>query len=394
MNIHFLKIFKTSVLTLAITSIFAYPLNCNAEAADTKETISNDYLSCIVEQDSESLEYLRFGLRTNLGNLKSKNDDDRFLLYNNFFTGYTSVNVGGNTYVYGTGKDTAEPFVNDDNTHISSQSFEKIEVRQELTFDKGLTDVYSDMLRISYTITNNGEETEAGLRILLDPMLNEDDSAILYADGAKVSAEADFISDIPKIWSLQSNSSDIEAYVKLSDTSVPDRMVYANWDKLYDNRWDYTTNPTSSVDDSSIALYWNPKKIKNGESITYTLYYGVGNKIKTEESSTEESQDSNIEDSVIEQPSDSSETVSEVSDAPEPPIEKASSEPIKTESKTESSIPNAVADEETPPQNSMTDNGDAIGTGDVFPVLAGVIVIVSAFAIVILTGRRRKHNED
>lgn len=233
------------------------------------------------------------------------------------------------------------------------------------------------MLRISYTITNNGEETEAGLRILLDPMLNEDDSVILYADGAKVSAEADFISDIPKIWSLKSNSSDIEAYVKLSDTSVPDRMVYANWNKLYDNRWDYTTDPTSSVDDSSIALYWNPKKIKNGESITCTLYYGVGNKIKTEESST-----------------DPSKTVSEVSDDPEPPIEKASSEPIKTESKTESSIPNAVADEETPPQNSMTDNGDAIGTGDVFPVLSGVIVIVSAFAIVILTGRRRKHNED
>ena len=124
------------------------------------------------------------------------------------------------------------------------------------------------------------------------------------------------------------------------------------------------------------------------------MYYGVGNKIKTEESSIEESQNSSIEDSVIEQPSNPSETVSEVSNDPESSAEKASSEPIRTESKTESLIQNAVADEETPPQNSMTDNGDAIGTGDVFPVLAGVIVIVSAFAIVILTGRRRKHNED
>lgn len=378
-----------SIMLLSHSSVIATAVDDNHQV-----NLSNDYLSCIVEQDSESLEYLRFGMFTNLGNVNNTNDDDRFLLYNNFFTGYTSVNVGGNTYLYGTGKDTAEPFVNNNNIHISSQNFGGIEIRQELTFDKGLTDVYSDMLRVSYTITNNGEETEAGLRILLDPMLDEDDSAVLYANGAKVSGESDFISDIPEIWSLQSVSSETEAYGKLSGTSVPDRMVYANWDKLYDNRWDYSIDLSDQVDDSAVAFYWNPKKIKNGESITCTLYYGVGNKIKTEESSIEESQNSSVEDSVIEQPSNPSETVSEVSNDPEPSVEKASSEPIRTESKTESLIQNAVADEETPPQNYMADNGDAIGTGDIFPVLAGVIVIVSAFAIVILTGRRRKHNED
>ena len=381
MHIHFSKLSKTSALALAITSLFAYQLNCNAEAANTKETISNDYLSCIVEQDSKSLEYLRFSLGTNLGNVKNENDDDRSLLYNNFFTGYTSVSVSGNTYVYGTGKDTAEPFVNANNTHISSQSFNGIEIRQELTFDIGLTNVYDDMLRVSYTIKNKGEDAEAGLRILLDPMLNEDDSAILYADGAKVSGEADFVSDIPKIWSLKSNGSDIEAYVKRSDTSVPDRIVYANWDKLYDNRWDYTIDPAYSVDDSSIAFYWNPKKIKSGESITYTLYYGVGNKIKTEESNVEESEDSHVEDSSTEEFSNSSETVSEVSNDSEPSIDKTSSEPVNTELKTESSIPNAAANDET------------IGTGDIFPVSLGIIVIISALAIVILTGRRRRHNE-
>lgn len=88
-----------SIMLLSHSSVIATAVDDNHQV-----NLSNDYLSCIVEQDSESLEYLRFGLRTNIGNVKNENDDDRFLLYNNFFTGYTSVNVGGNTYVYGTGK--------------------------------------------------------------------------------------------------------------------------------------------------------------------------------------------------------------------------------------------------------------------------------------------------
>lgn len=204
----------TSILLLSFSSL----VSSAAETDDKQFGFSNDYLSCTVEQNSESLEYLRFSLDTKLGNIKNDSDNNRSLLYKNFFTGYTSVSITGNTYVYGTGKDIIEPFYDNNNTHISSQSFNNIDVKQELKFDKGMTELYDDMLKITYTITNNGEDTQTGLRIMLDPMLVDDDACVLKIKGTKITNESYFNTDIPKAWTIESNNyTEMQAFGILSD---------------------------------------------------------------------------------------------------------------------------------------------------------------------------------
>lgn len=340
-----------------------------AEEDNRLINLSNDYLSCVIDQDSDSLEYLRFGLGTKLGNVKNKNDDDRSLLYKNFFTGYTSVNVGGNTYVYGTGKDTTEPFVYADNKHISSQNFDGIEIRQELTFAKGLTDFYDDMLKVSYTITNTGEDIQTGIRVMLDPMLDNDDTFVLNAEGSKHINESNFNTSVPKIWSIESNkNSEIQAYGKLNDECLPDIMLYANWGNLYNNRWDYKTTADQAVDDGALAFYWEPKLVKNGESLTYSFYYGVNNTIKTEESNYNNSaEDFTSGSSILEKSS-------VVKEEKSSDLSKENTEPTK--------------------KISMTENDmNILSTGYVFPIVLVVIAVASAFIVYIFAVRREKRHE-
>ena len=354
-----------------------FSMQCFAVQSENKVNVSNDYLMYTVEQDSNSMEYLCFNLSTKDGSVESKADDNQFLLYKNFFTGYTTVSVDGNIYVYGTGTDTAKPCVTEDNKHISSQNFGDVEVRQELSFVKGFTDVYDDMLKISYTVTNKGESAETGIRIMLDPMLGDDDTCIFNINGTSHRNEIDMESDIPKIWSIKSiRNEGIQAYGKITDDCIPDKMIYADWNKLYDNRWSYYFEPQNTVNDSAVAFLWNEKMIKHGNSITYTIYYGVKNTMKIEESSVPESSETVPTSSTTQseyQPSETTTIRQEIAEG---------KDKVQTSSDTQ---PKEIVftEQETKP----------VDTGYVFPCIAVVFIFLSGLVIMFFVRKRGIHHE-
>lgn len=376
-----------TTVTLLTTAALTATTGSAAEA-DTPAVIENSFLVCTAEQDAKSPEYLRFGLETRAGNLAQEDDNNRALLYRQFYTGYTTVSINDTAYVYGTGADTDKP-TSSGSMHRSSQRFENIEIRQELSFGHGLTTAYDDMLRVSYTVINKGEASRVGIRILLDPMLDEEDGSALQIHGISVTNESDFQHDLPAVWSLQSSKTGVQAYGRSDESNPPDRMLFANWNSLYDNRWDYNIRPEQTVSDSGIAFYAEPRRLTNGESFTFTVYYGVGNMIKTEESEI------SAEASSI--PSESSAALAELSDVT-PSTQESQTHPSAMEaSATEQSAlsdqPETTAADKSQTSSVTPSSNDSVGTGNSLRALWTTIGIALLSFVVIIIARRAKQHE-
>ncbi len=277
--------YKKLIASFTMIQIFLlifFSLTCHAVSADEDQSfISNDYLKLVVEHDaSKQLEYLRFQLETNLGEEHNSNDDNRSMLYKNFFSGYTTININGELFIYGTGTDTMSPYFDIENyQHVSAQQFNGVEVEQRLCFDKGFSDLHNDMLKITYTVKNNIEDANVGIRIMIDPMLDDDDSGYLKTNDVTFTNEVTFLdSNIPDVWSLESTVyPEMHAYGKIHSGYIPDKLIFGQWSSLYDNRWDYNVDDNQNNGDSAVAFLWNEKTIRMGESNTYTAYYGVKN---------------------------------------------------------------------------------------------------------------------
>ena len=247
------------------------------DAAMKNSSLENDFIRLTVEQDSSQMEYLRFCLDTNNGQTSTKDDDQKNLTYKNFYSGYTTLNINGENYIYGTGTDTSEPkYDASKGTHTSSQKFGDVEVMQTLTFSEGFTKGYNDMLKISYKVINADADDNIGVRILIDPMIEDDDELKLYVNDISVSNETAFKSPVPDVWKADITvDKDITAYGKNSGIEFkPDSLTFANWDSLYNEEWNTPFDGSKSISDSGVAIKWEPVSATGKEFISY---YGIKN---------------------------------------------------------------------------------------------------------------------
>lgn len=284
-------ILSMSLVTTAMMLFSAIGAECVTTDNNVWST-QNNYLKLNVEQDSNEGEYLRFNLETVVGDENNLEDNEKSLLYSNFFSGYTTIHYDGQEFMYGRGTDIIKPYYNSETKeYISNQKFGNLLVEQKLSFCKGFTEGYDDMLKVVYSVTNEDENNSlVGVRLLIDPMLDNDDKCKVEIDNVSFTNEARFFSDnIPQKWSVKSSDESIIAFGKIDNgVGTPvDSLVFANWNSLYDNRWIYDVDTSVVNNDCAIALSWNDNEIKSGETKNYTAFYGVKNAVKTE-SYTEE----------------------------------------------------------------------------------------------------------
>ena len=273
---------KIAALVLGIVSAVSASAGIAAfakanDAAMNNSSLENDFIRLTVEQDSSQMEYLRFCLDTNNGQTSTKDDDQKNLTYKNFYSGYTTLNINGENYIYGTGTDTSEPkYDASKGTHISSQKFGDVEVMQTLTFSEGFTKGYNDMLRISYKVLNADADDNIGVRILLDPMIEEDDSLKLYVNDISVNEETQFHIPVPDVWKADITADkNITAYGKNNGADYkPDSLTFANWDSLYNEEWNTRFDGSKDIGDSGVAIKWEPVSASGKE---FTSYYGIKN---------------------------------------------------------------------------------------------------------------------
>lgn len=248
----------------------------DVSAANTdKNIMQNDYLTLYVGQDEDNLG--RYQLSANKGNLENNNDDNKNLMYENFYSSYTTVVINGKAYRFGEGVTVTAPYYDSTNNCCTTvQKFGDVEITQTLKFADGMKTGHDDMLLVTYSAKNTGvKDVLFGIRIMLDSQLDKDDKCTLTVDDALLDFEKEYKSSIPQKWSVVSEDGNITAYGKIN--TIPDSIEFADWSSLFDKKWGYNVDSSKDIDDSAAALVWDNAALPIGETKEYSVYYGVKN---------------------------------------------------------------------------------------------------------------------
>lgn len=259
------------------------------------ESILNQHLRVNIAPDG------RFVIGTTGGDPSTTADDNKRLLYgypSRIGTSFTTLRVisGGSTTDYQLGKNVA-PTVSpssDGTTLTTVWEAGGVRVEQRLYFATNPDTGRMDTTVIEYQLTNiTTSQRQAGLRILLDTMIGDNDGAPFFAPGyGNITQERDFSrGGIPDYWiawespTFDPNRLKAKGFLRGSGITTPDRLVIAHWDDdlcpsagpgLFSTAWDYTANPNTSITcDSAVALYYNPVILNPGQTRTIRTYYGL-----------------------------------------------------------------------------------------------------------------------
>jgi hypothetical protein len=197
------------------------------------------------------------------------------------------VQVDGTNLVYGTdGSVISPPTDTGPGTNQSSwQISPGVKVSQTLSIVSGPSTGNPDTALIRYDITNTDTVVvhQVGLRVMIDTMLNGNDGAPFYIPGVgPVTTEMDFTgTTVPQYWqafySLTSSTKySAQGTLVGNGATPPDRFVIAAWPNIFNTLFDYTVNPAQSVtSDSAVALYWTPRTLAPGATVSFSTLYGL-----------------------------------------------------------------------------------------------------------------------
>lgn len=278
-----MKIQKVTLVSMAAVSACSMMAGILTFAAkndvETKDiSMQNSFICLSVEQDENQGEYLRYRLDSTGGQTANKDDDNKNLTYHNFFSNLTTININGQNYIYGKGTDVSEPSFNAaEKCHTSSQKFGDVVIEQKLSFAEGFTEGCEDMLKVSYKVLSASENDLIGVRIVIDPMLDNDDEALLSVNSVDIKNESVFNEEIPKEWgAVKKDNINVSAFGKTDGVPVmPDSIIFSNWDSLYDSLWDYEPDINKVIKDAAAAVKWNPSV--NSVDKEFATYYGIKN---------------------------------------------------------------------------------------------------------------------
>lgn len=149
-------------------------------------------------------------------------------------------------------------------------------VRESIDFIKSEGAALADGVKIGFSLENVSQKDESlGLRLLLDTWLAEKSGTHFRTDKrAKIANELSLDAYSGDSWiSTPGDRADLMIVLSGPGVDRPDRALMSNWKRLSDEAWgfeavasrSYTLLPYS-VNDSALALYWQPAVVKKGEA--------------------------------------------------------------------------------------------------------------------------------
>lgn len=157
-------------------------------------------------------------------------------------------------------------------------------IRQLLDFAKSEGSALADGLRVGLEIENISErEASLGLRYLIDTWLGEKSGFHFLTDKRpRVSEETAILPDAEDSW-VGSPGEKAAFMVQFSGPGIdrPDKVVLSNWKRLSDATWGFDVNAQRnftlvpySINDSAIALYWEPSPVPRGGTMRVSFAMG------------------------------------------------------------------------------------------------------------------------
>ncbi len=162
-------------------------------------------------------------------------------------------------------------------------------VTEEFALTRSTGASAADGVVVTVTMRNISKTAESvGARLLLDTTLGEHSSGHFHTpvEGA-IQHETSIIPSTAdsSVISESSAESKIGLQVMLSGAEItqPDRVILANWKRLNESPWDFEVNRSRdfsllpySINDSAVALYYNPQSVPPGGSRRVVI--ALGNK--------------------------------------------------------------------------------------------------------------------
>ena len=164
-------------------------------------------------------------------------------------------------------------------------------ITENFTFISSNNSTLADRVKIKITIKNTSNYTiEAGLRYLIDTFLGEDISLhfktntsdnIRFENTILKNNMVDFIIS-PETEDTDTNG--LQLITSCSGATTPDSIIIANWSRLNDTSWYYETSSSRnfnlmpySINDSAVALYYDPLPISPSDSREIIILIGNAN---------------------------------------------------------------------------------------------------------------------
>lgn len=233
----------------------------------------------------------RFMLETVEGDPDIPGDDGKNLLYKKIPpTSLTTVYINDEAFVFGSEKGNFKrrAEVRGDKI-ISEWSIRGINIIQEVSIVNGISTGREDNMRILYKVrSENRRSVKVGLRILLDTYLGDKDGSAFRIPGVgDINKEAEFFQDsVPTYFYSFDSFADptVRSQGVLVGQGVvkPDKVVFASWDRLYDNLWDFVVDGNKEFKrvgtaryDSAVALYYEPMELEYNDIMFVSTLYGI-----------------------------------------------------------------------------------------------------------------------
>ncbi len=157
-------------------------------------------------------------------------------------------------------------------------------VQQRLSFVKSQGAALSDGISIDFTVENTSEkDIIVGVRFLFDTWMGERLNKHFEAkNGSPILAESEFTKANSPGWLISTGEKGVNLLIDLnSATTVPDKTVCANWKRINDSPWSFDVVSSRnftllpySINDSALALYYEPKTIRRGASLAMKIVMG------------------------------------------------------------------------------------------------------------------------
>jgi hypothetical protein len=247
-------------------------------------TMTNDRLQVDVDEDSARIFLAAVGEAVDETIGETRSD---LLFFDRPPSSYTVVYVDGDALIFGSERGTfSKRAVLQDSSIDAVWTTARIDVEQTLRFVRRKESGVEDGVLIEYRVENrSARDLEVGLRVLFDTRLGESDGYhFLLPGGVQVRTETEFLgSDLPRMWTSTGGSSlCLTGTLAGEAVSPPDRIVFANYRALRENllryrirrmkSFDYTPY---SINDSAVALYYDPRMLPPGASRTYRTILGL-----------------------------------------------------------------------------------------------------------------------
>ena len=210
--------------------------------------------------------------------IKEKEDPKKsfsFFVKDDPRTTFLQILLDNSIYTMGESPQTRQKIEKTGNGARLIWSMPKVKVTQEFVFLKSTDSPLGEGIKLIITIENASEEKcLLGLRYLFDTYLGEKSlSHFLFPSNFTLAKEASWpASSVPAYWiSPLLRSKYGEGLLMITDPNYvtrPDRVVFANWKRLYEAVWDYQkvsgldfNYHPYSINDSAVCHYYNPQML-------------------------------------------------------------------------------------------------------------------------------------